>query len=177
MSQYALLKGVRARIQAVLGIDNAKCDIRFDGMPPASCGELFIAVHPGQWTGTNIEGRQDNVGVEITVTRRTEYAPFDRAVDPMMEALESLDIIVSRIIAALHINYEVLNVANAVLDATAGTHVNGYDVPLRFSVAGRPIRRRGDWFSSDIPSTGHEGVSRTISMENARRFQTVESQT
>ncbi len=48
------------------------------GKPPASCGELFVAVWEGGYTNDRTEGRNDLHAVSVTVTRRVPVATYDR---------------------------------------------------------------------------------------------------
>ena len=48
----------------------AECEVCFSGEPPPICGERYVAVHPGRWTGGRIEGLEEEFGVQITCTLR-----------------------------------------------------------------------------------------------------------
>lgn len=183
MSQSILMQAVRDLLRLPVGaggtgdgldLADTECEVMFDGQPPPACGERFVAIHAGSWTnrGGYSLGREDVVGVEVTVTRRVAFTPRDRPFVALRTASNALDRLVDQIIAKLHMNYAVTNATNLSL----GGAVNGYIVPLVFLGCGRPEPKGPDWFSSDAESTTAVGVTRTISFGEAQRDQTIESQ-
>ena len=189
MSQRVLMKAVRdwLRQAPATPIQNgglvggaaktaSSVDVMFDGQPPPGCGEAFVAVHEGDWSNqaTYDEGREDFIGVEITVTRRTAFAPQDRAVIALCDAADALDQICDQVVAIVHGNYGIMNNANT----TLGGSVNGFVRPLFFRNAGKSAPKGPDWFSAS--AEGHRvevGVARTLSFGGAQRVQHIESQT
>jgi hypothetical protein len=182
MSQRALLLAVRDYLRQQMQLTDAECDILYDGQPPPDCGERFIAVHAGEWRGGDVEARDDTFGVNVTVTRRTSYAPADRVVSPLTGPdFLALDKTLDQVASLLHKDpaaagsgtaYPVLALANA----TIGSAANGFVEPLTFRDGGRPEPKGSDWFSAE-PGQGVCGISQTLSFSGARRIQTNESQT
>lgn len=183
MSQRAILLAVRDHLRAELQLSDLQCQVMFDGQPPPACGEVFVSVHPGSWSGNRGDGDLDeSLGVLVTATKRTTYAPADRVVSPLAgPEFEALDRLLERLRAKLHkdppatgssTHYPVLALANATIGATA----NGFIEPLVFRDGGRPEPKGAEWFSAE-PGTGVCGLAQTLVFDGARRVQTVESQT
>lgn len=184
MSQRALLKAVRDLLRLPvgagtpangLGYANAVCEIMFDGQPPPSCGQLFVAVHEGDWTSNFDEAREDDMGVEITVTRRVAYLPRDRGYVALLDATDALHVEMDRIIAKIHDNENVRTAAGTII----GNLASNFHRPLFFrGPAGKTIPQGPDWFSADpdgpSPPTG---VARTLRFGGATRTQRIEDQT
>jgi hypothetical protein len=171
------------------GWDASICEVEFDGQPPPICGELFIAIHEGAWSGEYIEGRKDRIGVEITITRRIAAYPVDRGKTPLLEAADALHVWIEKIAAKVHMNYNVLDMAGG----TCVDHVwtggksysltateNGFAEPLYFTgCAGKTEKKGPDWFMAD-PSENVDnaplGIARTLVFGNAVRYQSTDSQ-
>lgn len=184
MSQRALLLAVRnvLRLQppAGLGLANGQCEVMFDGQPPPNCGELFAAVHPGDWQATDVEGIDERYGFDITVTVRVGKVPRDEI---GLNALvgptgKSLDDWLEKIRALLHLDNQadqVLSSANMIIGAGA----NGFVEPPRFRGASLPEPRGPEWFLAEAHSHGPMppvGLSQTLTFGGARRVQRMESE-
>lgn len=180
MSQRTLALAVRDRIRAALGLTQDAVEVMLDGMPPPWCGEQFIAVHPGEWFGQSDDDDLDErVGISVTVTRRSPYAPQDeQGVEVWSRAQDGLDVTLRKVVAAVHKSYAVMNAANALLptSTTAGVGPDGYVEPLLFLGGGRPEPKGPEWFSAegyDGPGrTANAGVAQTLTFGGARRVQT-----
>ncbi len=191
MSQRALLLSCRDVLQASktasppalvgLGLPQAQCDVLFDGQPPPGCGELFVALHPGEWTTEDIEGLNEVFGLDITVTVRVGVLPRDRmAPTSILASLagESLDQQLEAIRALLHLDSvrdQWLNQANTYIGGTA----NGFVEPPRFRGGDRPQACGPDWFGTDWDGQGPlppVGISQTLHFGGARRLQRIESE-
>lgn len=181
MSQLALQTAAAARLRSALLLTEEQCGERFDGRPPAVAGELFIAVHPGEWRGVEIEGIQESFGVEVTVTLRLGTVPDDRAGPELLnKARVGLNAWCERVRAALWFDYTTLDAANATITDAA----NGFIEPLRLRDGGRPTPRREDWFSGAAHpyakaggQPAYAGLSQTMVFYGAVRIQTIESMT
>lgn len=188
MSQRALLLAVRDRLRQPtvdggLAYTAEQCEVMFDGKPKPNCGEFFVAVHAGSWTGRDCEALDESYGVQVTVTRRIAYAPYDRPTDPLTDASDALDKLLEAIRAKLHADpgpraaadpqqYPVLTLANAYIANPANKFVE----PLRFRDGGTPAFKGADWFHAE--GVGDEcGVAQTLTFGGARRVQTIESET
>lgn len=184
MSQLALLKAVRDVLRGAtpqgLGLPNAQCEVMFDGQPPPVCGELFVAVHPGEWSAEDIEGFNEVLGVNITVTVRVGKVPRDEmGLNALIgPAGKSLDGYLEQIRALLHLDSwadQVLNKANTTIGASA----NGFVEPPRFRGCGLPEPKGPDWFSAEYNGHGPTppvGLAQTITLGGARRVQRIESE-
>lgn len=185
MSQLALLTAVRNVLRSQppngLGLTKAQCEVMFDGQPPPSCGELFVAVHPAEWNVEDVEGLNEVFGVEITVTVRVGKVPRDEmGLNALIgPAGKSLDGYLEEIRALLHLDSvadQVLNQANAII----GSAANGFVEPLRFRGGSRPEPKGPDWFGAESSGAGMTppvGLAQTLSFGGARRVQRIESET
>lgn len=179
MSQAALLRAVRTRLQALFEVNQTGCDVMFDGQPPPVMGEQFIAIHPGNWTAKNGDYDLDEYyGVQVTITRRLGAAPQDRGgTELWLKATEGIEAVARKIIVGdgttlngLHRNGDVLREANTAL----GTTVNTFFETLYFLDGGRPVLKLEDWFSAEEMGTGkyaNAGVAQTLTFGQARRLQ------
>lgn len=173
MSQRALLLAVKSRLQTALSLDDTVCDIAFGAQPPPIMGEEFISIWPGDWRGNDIDnGLDEYYSVNVTVTRRLPYAPMDRwGTEVLVKLSAGLDARVEAIRYRVHMNYSILNAANA----TIGVTENGFVEPLRFRTGGRPELKFPDWFSAESADGGgagmNAGVAQTLTFVDARRVQ------
>ncbi len=182
MSQAALCKAVRDQLKTALSLDENSCEVRFDGQPPAACGEEFYAVHPLGWNG--ISGDHDlheEVQVGVTLTLRTTFAPDDRrGVDVWLANADSIgpdgmETKLRKVIAAIHKSQDVRVAANVyITDGSSGK----FFTPLWF-IRTDPLQiKMWDWFSENPPQSENEdpvcGVSCTITFGKCQRCQPVE---
>ena len=96
MSQRAYRLAVRDKLQNLFNLDANSCETGFDGQPKPSCGELYIAVHSGPWSGTSADyDLTEIVGLLVTVTMRIAKVPQDRygpsILDQALTGLEALE--------------------------------------------------------------------------------------
>lgn len=180
MSLEALLIAARDRLRRRLGLDPAACEVTFDGRPFPHAGELFVAVHEGEWRADESVGAADlslpeAFGVEVTVTVRCGAAPFDRiGTEVLAAARRGLLAVCRQAAVALHMSYEVIEAANAEL----GTGANGLYHPLVFRDGGRATPRGPDWFGARGTKANPPcGLSRTLAFGGAQRAQRLESMT
>ena len=179
MSLAALCLAVKDQLQDELGLDDGKCALMMDGQPPPSCGELFVAVHPGGWRPESDPdmGTDEQFGVYVTITRRKGYSPQDREGMAVWALAETgLDAVARRVFAALHKRYEVLAAANKIIGQTptAASPV-GFVEPLRIESVGDPEPKGPDWFTADSPKGSgkyaNAGVAVVLRFGGARRLQ------
>jgi hypothetical protein len=177
MSHAALMKAVKNRLQAVLGLDDTGCDIGLDGQPPPIMGEQFIVVWPGHWGVVDCEGLGEEYSVNVTTTRRLGAYPQDRqGTEVLVKAATGLEPLLRQIIMAIHLDVgadAILNAANVLI----GSNVNGFVEPLRFQDGGRPELKGAEWFESYGGEQPEDrvGVAQTLSFGSAKRFQSIEN--
>lgn len=183
MSQYALAMAVRNYLRMTVPLTDSECEIMFDGQPPPVAGERFVAIWHGDWTGNDVEGLDENFGLNITVSRRTAYAPIDRGFVPLLadEQGQDLDHLVRQILRRIHLDAPgnpagdaILNAANALI--TAEGTASGFCEPLRFRSGGRIEPKGAEWFGAE-PDSGIVGIAQTLLFNGARRTQGIESMT
>lgn len=184
MSQRALLLAIRDTLRQAapngLGLANAECEVMFDGEPPPACGERFVAIHPGAWTGNDIEGLDELFDAELTFTIRAAKVPRDRLGINLLVGPtgKSLDELLEAARALLHLDSfadQVISKANT----TIGIAANGFVEPPRFRHASRPEAKGPAWFSAEAHGHGAQppmGIAQTITLGGARRVQRIESE-
>lgn len=191
MSQRALLLACQDILQAApnqtppalsgLGLPAAQCGVMFDEQPPPGCGELFVSIHPGDWSADDVEGLKESYDLEITVTVRMAVIPRDRQSNVCVLASlggKTLDAQLEAIRALLHLDSvqdQWLNRANFYIGGSA----SGFVEPPRFRGCSRPKPCGPDWFSAD--SDGKErlppvGLAQTLKFAGAVRLQRIETE-
>lgn len=159
-----------------LGYDATNCEVGFDGQPPPFAGEWFVMVHPGEWSGRDIEGLEESIGCQVTVTVRSAKVPRDRQGTNALTGPtgQSLDARLEAIRALLHLDYGMVDLANATITASA----NGFVEPLRFRDGGKPEPKGPEWFHADLEGGSPPvGLAQTLAFGGAVRIQTKESET
>jgi hypothetical protein len=165
-----------------------------DGQPPEESVDLFVSVHPAQWSQTNDAGTalDEAFGFQVTISMRGRRTPLHNWGRELLckprrgTAQGGLYAIAESIRAALHINYTPLTRANSLIDIAAaaqGTTANGFDSePIFFAGCDLPIKRRPDWWGSNTESLSdkgspYAGMSLTMNFRPVRRVQDFLSQT
>jgi len=179
MSQRAYMLAVKAHLQAEFLWTDDACDVAMDGSPRPLCGEQFVSIWPGLWTIHQRHGDDDldeEIGVNITVTRRLGFSPQDRwGQEVLTKAAGGLEAVLRGILATLMVNrWQIMQQANDI----TGPH-DGFVEPLRFQTAGRPELKGPEWFSAqdDYESSikaANAGVAQTLILVGARRLQSLE---
>lgn len=168
--QVAAVEWIRNR----LGLETGEIDIEHGGRPPAVAGLLFVAVHAGPWQSINDQGYvlDEDIGLSVTVSVKTGSLMTDRWGKPgYSDHGVGLDVVATRVIGAVHLQYGLLNKAN---EQIVGD-VNKYVEPLRFRRAESPVERNAEWWSgSKTTAPGYVGMSRTLLFTGARVIQTIE---
>lgn len=170
MSVRALLLAVQDQLRLALGYTSAQCLVMLDGRPPPACGQFFVAVHGG---GSQNQARNclDEIfSLTVTVTVRLPKAPFDRMGSDLVNlAATGLHARCDDVRRALHMNYGVIDLANATILAAAATDVYGFTQALEYQGGDAPGVVPGAWFhAKDEPLAG---AVRNLRFGNARRIQ------
>lgn len=178
MSQRAYRLACRDVLQNLFNLDADSCQVQFDGQPQPNCGEQFISVHGGSWTG--ISGDHDldeRFSVLVTVTRRLGEVPTDRTGIALLDlANTGLEATCREIVGAIHFQYAVMNAANSVYIADPFAK---FEEPLLFVDGGHSDPKGPEWFNAEnfVSATGQKwanaGVAQTLTFGQARRTQQI----
>lgn len=171
----ALLQGTRDHLRQQLGLDDRTCEVTFNGQPPPWAGEEWWSVYQRAWRGNHGDYDLDEYyDLEVCYTRRLNgIVPWDRAGVQLL--LKYPDGIYARVESArvkLHLNYDLMALANDLIEDPANKFVEPYKV----SGIGPPTPQRASWFHAKAGSKD-AGISMTISLSPARRVQTISSMT
>lgn len=173
MSARALRLAAKAHLVTQLSLGSGVCDVTIDGRPLMICGQRFVAVHAGDWSNASNESLDELVGLQVTITDRVGVTPFDRhGVEELEKAQTGLETYAEAVVAAIHMDYALMNAANALISASIAG-VTKFVQPLFFRFGERPRYRDGTWFGADPPDAD-AGVSITLTFGDARRVQKVE---
>lgn len=181
MSQSAILQAVRDQLQQTFTLDADSCEVGFDGSPKPSCGELYIAVHPANWTGISGDydlGEEFEVGV--TITLRMGVAPKDRwGIAVFLTAPDGgpgLDALCRQAITAIHQSQTVRLAADTYLTNAGAMGGGSILTPFRFKNGGKPSVKGPEWF--DAAPAGKAaaecGVAQTITFGRCQRVQDIQ---
>lgn len=196
MSLAALLVAVADHLTDTtsrIRLDQGLCEVMPDGMPPEEAVDLFVAIHPSQWSQTNEAGTalDETFGFQVTVSKRGRKGPMHEwgrwaMCEPRKGTKEGgLLPIAESVRAALHGNYTAITRANSMIDiAAAGqqTTANGFDPEcIFFTGAGGIVKQRPTWWGSNTESLSeagspYAGLSITLNFK-CRRVQDILSQT
>lgn len=154
-----------------LSLPASECDEQPDGQPPPNAGQVYYAVHEGNWRNNHDEHLDEYMGVNVTITVKAGFSPKDRQNIAILRDLRARRANLRR---AIHNNYVLMNLANSKLTQALGPD-NGFVEPLRFRDGGKPEPRGPEWFFAEGKNHVEAGVSATLRFENARRVQTNES--
>lgn len=173
MSMRALLQATRDHLRSMLGLEQTTCEVMFSGQPPPWAGEEFWAVHQRSWIGDH--GDQDideKYGVDVTYSRRLNgIVPWDRAgVELLLKTPGGIYHRVEDGRVKLHKNYDLMNLANSLIDAVAEGRTNGFEEPYLLATVSNPQPQRATWFHGK-PGSKEAGISMVISLNPARRLQ------
>lgn len=188
MSQDALAGAVKDWLRSKLSLEELECDLVAGGQPVPGSGQEFIGIHDDGWQDSphGDFDLDESFGILITVTRRMGMYPLDTIGSHLLYKWgEGLGPRLRQIIAGearLHMNYTVMNAANAII----GDGSSGFVEPLRFKGVGPVMLKGPDWFYARAEtrqegkrtvSMGVCGVARTIRFGGARRVQNLEGPT
>ena len=142
MSMAVVLQRVRDHLRSALALSADQCGVRVGGHPPASSGELYVAVDELGVECTARDHLREVYVVEVALWRRVGQWPDDRAGDALLRddaylaGALTLDRLERSVIAALHGNYtDIPAAANAAIGA--GSPGGGDVFQLALYYAGR----------------------------------------
>lgn len=170
-SEGVLLRGVRDSLRTALSLDATGCQVTADGRPDPMCGEWFVAVHGASTTNSARNHLDERVGLSVTITRRTGFTPQDRIGE---EAVLDLFGMASWVKALIHMEYPVMDAANALIDGF-NVSTNGFVEPLDFQTQQYLGPQGPSWFWSEGVDDATTGIAVTLSFGNARRICYTES--
>lgn len=171
MSQRALLVATRDFIRSHLKFDkqplrDSLCEIMPDGRPPPFAGEFFVSVHAGGFKGQSTEDLDVNHQLNITITWRCAFSPYDKqGLAVIVREPDGLLVVAQTLMEMIHNNWFIINNANFIIKDT----VNKFVEPLRFSFASpvRPVS--ANWFHANEGS--EVGMIQSLTFGEARRVQ------
>lgn len=191
-SVTVLMSAAKARIKTIFSFtDDGNVGVSYDGQPPAYEGEEFFQVHLASWTNKSVQSLDEYIDLDVTLTRRTGYAPQDRVgSDTMMDLTAGLLYRSRQVAIGFHMDYAMLDLCGGTKwDSTAlwtggqtysfPTTVDGFREPLMFSTADKIEPRGPDWFWAQGYSEGPTpptGISITLHFLGARRTQNISTQ-
>lgn len=177
----AYLEAVRDAIQAAFGIDGDRCEVTPDGKAHPNAGEWYYAVHPGSLTNAAQNYRDDRVGLYITVTMRTGFAPQDRVGQNVILGKNGLIRRCKAVAALVHMQYDPMYQANELLTAAAVADGQPGASPFAEPLVLESMTYLGvkgpDWFFAEGQNDAITGLAVQMSFGRARRVQYDESQT
>lgn len=165
---------------AGLGWTARECGRTYDGRPmPNMGGEWFAAVwHDGsRQAGPNVATcLEEDHGVYVTVTVRTNRIPFDRWHEHLRDQLEYRVNQVRALLGRDTYNNRVINAANALADFRSAGHPGGsYRVGftgLWLWQGDDPIQEVGpEWFHARLDQTDICGLAQRVKFGGIKRIQ------
>lgn len=180
----ALLYAARDAIRgADFGYSEATCDIMADGMPPAACGDIYVAVHQTSTYSDMMGALNEFWGFFVTLTMRFSV-PVDRVGDKVLASKlarqrgpngqPSFNARAEQLRAFLHMDWGIIQDANNNLVAwsTDSPVIYGFCEPAAFKGMEAPVLVGGEWFSAD-PAGPDTGLKAELRFEDARRLQAI----
>lgn len=171
----AYLLATRNAIRTEFGLDEFHCDVTPDGKAAPISGQWYYAVHPGEMTNSAKNCLDERVGLRVTITIRTGVAPVDRVGQNAVTPSTGILARAKRLRALLHMNYAVMEAANALISGE-GVTVSGFSEPMRFLSATYLGPKGPSWFFADGQDE-YTGLAVELRFGDARRVQYIESQT
>jgi IPT/TIG domain len=171
-----MLKAVRDNFRADpngyppgLGLSVVQCECMEDGHPPERCGEYFYSIHPGSRRNASNTNQDLIYEIMVTISQRVNVA-FDRiGTDMLLDLQEGIEILGQNIAQYVHLNYNLMNMANATILSLAAGTVYGFSEPLRFMGDDGAHLVGADWFDAD-PSDPVCGITIALRFGEARRL-------
>lgn len=169
-TEGVLLQAVRDVLRTAFSLTEADCQVTADGRPDPACGQVFLAVHPGTSDNAARNYLDERVSFFVTITYRTGYTPQDRIgeavlIDPQAGLLR----FASRVKAALHMQYDVLAAANALIDGFDDT-TNGFVEPPGYRSAVYLGPQGANWFWGEGVADDTTGLAVQLTFDGARRI-------
>lgn len=172
-SETALLQALRDAIRQECGYQPEQCEVEFDALVPANCGEVYVAVIPGGWRpGPSTDGNggvlDELIDVDVEVVIRMAGVPRDRKREVFLSTLGGLNNRLWQIVTTVgHFDYRVITAAKGYSAASSA----GFIVPLKFGgMEQLPRSVSSDYFKA---RAGEEaaGLARKVFFRGARRLQ------
>lgn len=170
MSLSKLLIAVRNQLRKKLGLSAEECQVRPDGRPNPTSGDLFIAVYGSQKSGEEeLElGIAKLYGVSCAITIRTAFLGDDKLGDFYVESLTGIEDISDKVEGYIHKRFEVMAAANDLIRDSSYKIIE----PLRWTDTDpAPTLVRDDWFdpTSTQNQAGAVGMVMVVRFSQARR--------
>lgn len=180
----ALLFAVRDALRgAGFGYGTHQCEVMADGMPPPSCGKLFVAVHEGPSRNAVMNYLDEYFSFMVTLTMRVDVPP-DRVGDTLLarkvartpgpNGQPSFNARAEQLRSFLHMAWGVIQDANTLLVSfePSANAVYGFCEPAHFAGMEKPHFVTGEWFSA-APEAGDVGLAAELRFEDCRRLQAI----
>lgn len=165
MSEYAMLRAVRDKLRSSLNYQTHECMIDLDNSTPAIAGQVYVGVSSANWISEYSESLSEIFDVDVAiylkaqVSPRSDYEPLWRDMDRRMR----------EIITKLHLQWDVMNAANALIPGDSST-VSKFCVPLRYARANKSMELLdGSHFGSQPDKA--LGMKRVLHFVGAQRVQ------
>jgi hypothetical protein len=198
MSMVALLGATKQTIQTMLGltagaqVGDQTVDITDEGQPKPMSGDVFYGIIGNGFSNSSDQYlKEEDYGVDIIITMRTDVIPSDQIGNAVLTALKTttntggLWARVEELRAYLNMNYDLLDLAGGTLVSKVWTggqtysipsNRNGFWHPLQFTRATYLGVKGPDWFWAEGRDPAPTGVAARVSFGYAARTQTIESQ-
>lgn len=178
IAEKHLLVACRDKIRALGELRQEEVQVEHDEIAAATIAHKYVAVMPGGikpgFRHPTSGGIWDlTYGADVTVIKRVAEVPRDRVRDAYLSHLGSLDDLITLVLEAIDFQYDVMNSANAALQAEFGPTTQGFMHPLVFAgMEKRPRIVDGAMFNAPAQKQTNQivGLGRTIYFTSARRI-------
>lgn len=179
----ALLFAVKDAVGKSSGYDDRTCDVRVNGKPPPSCGDVFLAIHQSSARSEMDNAEDEYFGFDLTLTYRVTV-PLDRIGDRELASRlarragprgqPSHNARLDRLKSFLHMNWGVIQDANNLMSQWAAEEVVvfGFAEPARYKTREVPRFEGGAWFESN-EAADNVGLVGGLHFDGARRLQPI----
>ena len=199
MSMRALLLAVRDHLRAKTpsgtfptgtvatgpGWPDPWVTVNYDGSPRPIDGDFVVIVHPGGSSCHSTESLDETFEVNVTISIRHGGHAYDTWGDSIVTPLKiqgteypGLYAAAETVRASCHVNYNIVDRANAIINSDFANTTNGFEEPLFFAGMGPPELKSGSWWTAKTKK-GNEpraGLSITVRFQPARRTQRIDLQ-
>lgn len=175
IAEVCLLLACRDRLREQAGFTERQCEVEFDEMAPGTVGDVYLAIMPAGYARGprhNTSGGVNDLiyAVDVVVVKRATATPRDRRRNLFTDNLTGLNSQLSKVHAELDFRYEVLDLANALIQQQSESE-EGFIEPLRFiSVDPKPRVAPAELFGGAGETTA--GIMRVARFGGARRITT-----
>jgi hypothetical protein len=141
----ALLRGVRSRLQAVLGKDQKWIDIDPECRPWPVMPYWKVMVGSGsmQAVAGNEQFLHRRAGIQVTITKQLSVVPRDRENYSYFEETQSLERLSEQVVGIV-MSRECIGAANVIIDPSVNG-MEGFIKPLVYSSATEPTIEDSSW--------------------------------